>query len=105
MTRDFNALGRSFRGRSTAAKVPHNTNKQSTNNTNQMRTKNYQIDLHSVTLAAVHGRTVEFPEWKYALTIPATRCGKALKRAEKLFPGRTIRARLISGQFSNSNAA
>lgn len=62
--------------------------------------KTYQIDVHSELLAACNGVTVKFPEWKCVGQLRATRCAKALRRAEKMFPGRAIRARLITGQFS-----
>ena len=57
--------------------------------------KRYQIDLQSEVYAAVHGQTARFIEWRYVGEIIARRCAKALRIAERQYPGRMIRARLI----------
>ena len=57
--------------------------------------KTYQIDVHSVLRAAVHGQTAEFNEWRFVCQLQGTRCAKVIRQAERLFPGRRIRARLI----------
>jgi len=64
------------------------------------KAKTYHIDARSTVKAAVRGHTVNFTEWRYVGQLQATRAAKALRKAEAAFPGRWLRARLITGQFS-----
>lgn len=63
--------------------------------------KTYQIDVWSEVYAAVHGLTTKFGAWRCVATAKGTRQASVLRQAERTYPGRRIRARLITGQFSN----
>lgn len=63
--------------------------------------RTYQIDVWSEVYAAVHGLTTKFGAWRCVAQVKAGRQASALRQAERTYPGRKIRARLITGQFSD----
>jgi len=49
---------------------------------------------------AIDSRTQAVPNWIYQMTISAARASRAIKQAERLLPGREIRARQIRSQHA-----
>jgi hypothetical protein len=64
------------------------------------REKTYAIDVLTLTLIGSGYHS----EYKQALTMPAPRRAKALRRAARLFPGQDIRARLIQSPLAGGAA-
>lgn len=64
------------------------------------RRKHYAIDVQTTVLAATHGRTYQFEEFREVATVDATRAAKALRYAERQFPRQTLRVRLIQSPLT-----
>lgn len=58
--------------------------------------KTYALDMRIAGAVTNHnGHTERFDYWKPTGTTNATRAAKAIKQAERLYPGRQIRVRLM----------
>lgn len=64
--------------------------------------KTYAVDVKRIDSYTDHtGQKVTMERWNQVMTLPATRASNAIRQAERLLPGKQVRARLIVGQFAN----